>query len=396
MRPTLRDYAEVAGQEVIGELRNIAAHLKDLRLQIINATPVSEALARMIPLLRELGIETRWDVIKSGEAFGEVARTLSRGSAEITDPMMAVYRETMEQNRREIPITGDVVLVCGLESAGFIGDNQASWLWRRQTGLAEQHPQVRAFLQPYIEQYDAAIVAAPEFAPPAGVPAYVIAPAIDPLNDRNRELTGAEIAGVLERYHLDARRPILAHVLRSGIREVIAAYRIVKRRRDCQLLLVREAEEGGFVREFNDPDIHVAQLPPFGGLDLNALVRASTLVFHHSRGGCADGAVSETLWKGVPVIAHTGGAVRRQIIDGVTGYLAHSPEGAAIHALELLNSPSRAREMGEAGREQVRRQSLLPHEIKDYLLAMLAVAYPNGDMVTSQTDTREKTQSELP
>ena len=96
-----------------------------------------------------------------------------------------------------------------------------------------------------------------------------------------------------------------------------------------------------------DPDIHVLLLPPFSDLEINALVRASTIVFQKSIKEGFGLTVSEALWKKKPVIGSAVGGIKIQIINGITGFLVHSPEGAANRALQLLANLELRRRMGE-------------------------------------------------
>jgi trehalose synthase len=67
MAVTIQDYEEAAGPAVIEELRALADFVRGRRMRHINSTSVgggvAEILTRMIPLLRDLGIDARWDVI---------------------------------------------------------------------------------------------------------------------------------------------------------------------------------------------------------------------------------------------------------------------------------------------------------------------------------------------
>ncbi len=57
----------VVGEAIIQELFLLAARLKGKVIQNVNSSAVgggvAEILARMIPLLKQLGIDARWDVI---------------------------------------------------------------------------------------------------------------------------------------------------------------------------------------------------------------------------------------------------------------------------------------------------------------------------------------------
>ncbi len=403
----LEDYAEVAGRDVIEELRVLAEYVKGRRLQNINSTPVgggvAEILTRLVPLLRELGVETTWDVIKGDETFFNVTKAFHNAlhgvPEEITEEMLECYRQTTEQNLREVPITGDVVFVHDPQPAGLIAARNgagARWVWRCHIDVSSPQPRVWEFLRPLVERYDAAIFSMPGFAQKLPVPQFMVAPSIDPLSAKNRELEPRQVSAVLEKYHIDPGRPVLTQISRfDRLKDplgVIAAYRMVKRRHDCQLVLagggasddpegeqvLREVQEAAA----GDPDIHVLLLPPFSDLGINALVRGSTIVLQKSIKEGFGLTVSEALWKKKPVIGGAVGGIRLQVIHGVTGFLVHSPEGAAMRAAQLLADSELRRRMGENGYLHVKQNFLLTRHVKDYMLVMLALEHPGEDIVS--------------
>ena len=69
----LENYRPVVGSQVIDELWMLADRVRHRRLQHINSTAVgggvAEILTRMVPLQRDLGIDTTWDVIRGNQAF---------------------------------------------------------------------------------------------------------------------------------------------------------------------------------------------------------------------------------------------------------------------------------------------------------------------------------------
>ncbi len=401
MAVKLRDYESVVGPEVIEELRVLAHHVRHRRLQNINSTPVgggvAEILTRLVPLLRELGIDTRWDVIKGDEAFFNVTKAFHNalhGKPEtITEEMLEIYRETTEENIREMDLAGDVILVHDPQPAGLIvrrSEIGRQWIWRCHIDISSPHPEVWDFLRPYIELYDTAVFSMPDFAQQLPNPQFQIAPSIDPLSDKNKELEPDFVTHVLEKYGIDPQRPVLTQISRfDRLKDplgVIAAYRLIRKRRDCQLVLAGggapDDPEGDVVlnevREasLNDPDIHILLLPPFSDLEINALVRGSTVVFQKSIKEGFGLTVSEALWKGKPVIGGAVGGIKMQIINGITGYLVHSPEGAANRTFELLGDQALRQRMGENGRLHVKQNFLLTRHVKDYMLLMLALDYP--------------------
>lgn len=402
----LADYEDTVGRDVMQEMYVLAERVKGRRLQNINSTPVgggvAEILTRMIPLLRELGIQTTWDVIKGDQAFFNVTKAFHNAlhgrNEKIGDEMLAVFQATTEANLREMNISGDVVIVHDPQPVGLIALKQESgsrWIWRCHIDISAPKAPVWDFLRPYIEQYDAGIFSMPDFAQELSIPQYMVAPSIDPLSDKNKELSIDFVTRVLEKYDIDPARPIVIQVSRfDRLKDplgVIAAYKMVKRRHDCQLVLAgggaNDDPEGEEVlREVEqhaagDRDIHILLLPPFSDLEINALVRGATVVFQKSIKEGFGLTVSEALWKRKPVIGGAVGGIKLQVINGVTGFLVHSPEGAAKRLAQLLGDRALRARLGENGYQHVKQNFLLTRHVKDYMLVMLALDHPAEDVV---------------
>ena len=405
MSNRLEDYRPIVGSQVIDELLMLADRVRHLRLQHINSTSVgggvAEILTRMVPLLRDLGIHTTWDVIKGNQAFFGVTKAfhnaLHGGEETITEEMFAVFRATTAMNLADLDTYGDVIVVHDPQPAGLIArkpDVGGRWLWRCHIDVSIPDPRVWGFLQDYVTQYDASIFSMPDFAQQLPIPQYMVPPSVDPLSDKNRALPDDQVRAVVERYGLDPDRPILTQISRfDRLKDplgVMRAYRMVRRRHDCQLLLAGgvasdDPEGAEVLREVreaagNDPDIHVLELPPFSDLDINALVRGSTIVMQKSIKEGFGLTVTEALWKKKPVIGSAVGGIRLQLLNGVTGFLVHSPEGAANRAVTLLGDPPLRDAVGAAGHEHVKENFLTTRHIRDYLLLMLAMEHDDTDL----------------
>ena len=406
MNATLDDYRGVVGPEVVDELLRLAERVQHRRLQHINSTAVgggvAELLTRLVPLFHELGIAATWDVIKGNEAFFGVTKAFHNalhGSPEvITAEMFDVYHETTNINLRDLGPTADFVVVHDPQPTGLIARKSeagGNWLWRCHIDVSAPDPTVWGFLRPYVEQYDASIFSMPEFSQELKIPQFMVPPSIDPLSDKNREISHDQVTAVLEKYGVDPERPIITQISRfDRLKDplgVIESYRLVKRRYDgCQLILagggatddpegeqvlreVREAADG-------DPDIHILLLPPFSDLDINALVRGSTIIMQKSLKEGFGLTVTESLWKGRPVIGGSVGGIKLQLLNGVTGFLVHSPEGAANRAIELLGDESLRQTIGANGHRHVRQNFLTTRHVRDYLLLMLAMEHRDTDI----------------
>jgi trehalose synthase len=354
----------------------------------------------MVPLFRELGVETSWDVIKGEATFFEVTKAfhnaLHGGTETITEAMLETYRETTAQNLQSVAITGDVVVVHDPQPAGLIeqrGDDRR-WIWRCHIDVSTPDPKVWGFLKSYVDRYDSSVFSMPEFSQQLQIPQFMITPSIDPLSDKNRELPQETIERTLEQYGLDPERPILTQISRfDRLKDpvgVIKAYRVVTGRHDGQVGLgggaADDDPEGAEVlKEVNeaadgDADIHVVALPPHSDIEINALVRGSTIVLQKSIKEGFGLTVTEALWKRKAVIAGAVGGIKLQILNGITGFLVHSSEGAANRAIELLGDPELRQRLGTNGYLHAKENFLTTRHIRDYLLMILALEEPSKDM----------------
>jgi len=402
----LQELQELLGSETIDELRVLADRAGRYSLQNVNSTPVgggvAEILTKMIPLLKELGVNATWDVIKGDQKFFNVTKAFHNalhGTPEtITEDMLEAFRATTAMNLKEFQFTGDVILIHDPQPAGLIERKKEvgrRWVWRCHIDVSTPQRSVWQFLRNYVEQYDASIFSMPDFSQRLQIPQYMVPPSIDPLSDKNKDLPASYVAEVLQKYQLNPERPIITQISRyDRLKDpvgVIAAYRMVKKRRDCQLVLAGggaddDPEGAQVLREVQeaaagDPDIHILLLPPFSALEINALVRGSTIVLQKSLREGFGLTVTEAMWKRKPVIGGAVGGIKIQIINGVTGYLVHSPEGAAQRILQLLGNKDLCRRMGENAYQHVKQNFLLTRHARDYLLVMLALEHRDEDVV---------------
>lgn len=83
MIPTLQQYGEVAGHDVIDHLRQLAAPLEGTRVVHVNSTRegggVAEILNRLVPLMRELGLDVSWETITGNADFYQCTKNFHNG-----------------------------------------------------------------------------------------------------------------------------------------------------------------------------------------------------------------------------------------------------------------------------------------------------------------------------
>jgi trehalose synthase len=397
--PSIGDYEPIIGAADLNALRAFAKPLRTKRAKMVNATAVgggiAEILNRLVPLLNELGVETKWEVLTGGDDFFAVTKAfhnaLHGGSFEPRPDWFELFLAVNDENRRRLLFDDDFVVIHDPQPLALVEARallRANWIWRCHIDLSHPHPDVWGFLRPFVERFDGAIFSSPSFTQKLSIPQYLVYPTIDPLADKNRELDPAFVTSVVEKFGIDPDRPIVTQVSRfDRLKDpvgVIQAYRLVRRFADCQLVLAgggaSDDPEGGLVlREVQeaasqDPDIHVLNLPPWSHLEINALQRASTVIVQKSIREGFGLTVSEALWKGRPVVAAAVGGIPSQVIHKVTGLLVHSIEGAAYQIRYLLANPDVARRLGENGHQHVKENFLITHNLKRYLLLFLALS----------------------
>jgi trehalose synthase len=392
----LENYRPLVGDALIDEIRGLADALSGLRLCHINSTAggggVAELLGRQIPLLHALGLSADWRLIHGDREFFQVTKGFHnalQGGAYVLSP---AARETfLERNRESAGLLEedyDVTIVHDPQPTAiphFAGARRGVWIWRCHIDSSEPHPEVWAFLRPFVEEYDAAVFTMAQFCPPdlRMRRVAVIPPAIDPLSTKNMDLPEEICRRALADSGLDLNRPILLQVSRFDPWKdplgVIRVYRLVKAVNPAvQLALVAsmaadDPEGWALLDSVNeeavkDPDLFVfTNLTGVGNMEVNAFQRGTDLVMQKSLKEGFGLVVSEAFWKGKAVVAGKAGGIPMQFPDGYQEYLVESVEECAERVLELLDRPGLRAAFGRAGQERVRREFLLPRLVRDEL-----------------------------
>ena len=407
-----------AVQKLRDEAEQLVPAIEDKHVWITNSTAKGGGVAEMLPkfctVLTELGVDNTWFVIGADRPeFFDLTKhihNLIHGAG--TPQLGEAERELFEDiNRRNADVLGDRVKA---DDILVVHDPQPAPLgamvkertgvptvWRCHIGTEERVEATRAawnFLRPYVDTYDATIFTAPEY-----VPDYLkhnstlICPAIDPLSDKNRELSVPDVMAVLcnaglahahtptgtAPYPIQAKRlaadgsftaatepdeiglgyrPIVTQISRwdrlKGWPTLMQAFARLKERSDdptvklCRLVLggpdpttVADDPEGMEVMDELkavyaglDPavqaDVAVVLMPQHG-LMINAIQRCSTVVVQNSIREGFGLTATEAMFKAVPVLGTHAVGLRTQIADGVHGRLVSNPEDPAEIATAL-------------------------------------------------------------
>ncbi len=393
----LDEYIPVVGQAIIDDLKLLAERLAQKHVLHVNSTAVgggvAEILSRMVPLLGEMGINTKWEVIKGGDQFYQVTKkfhnVLHGRPDEVTPADFEIFMETSRKNIAEMNTDYDIVFIHDPQPIALIQKKgQNKWIWRCHIDVSKPHPIVWAFLKEFIVRYDASVFSAPSFSQQLPIRQALISPSIDPLSEKNRELSPEDVDRVLAKYQISRDKPIITQISRfDRLKDpvgVIEAFLMVRKYIDCQLILAggtaTDDPEGLQVlaevkeKAADNPDIHILLLPQ-NDFEVNALQRGSDVIMQKSLKEGFGLTVSEALWKVKPVVAGNVGGIPLQIKHKYSGMLCNSVEGAAFALKQILNSPAFAKRLGENGREHIRNNFLLTRHLRDYMLLFLSLDY---------------------
>ncbi len=403
---TLTQYETVVGRAVIEELRELARRLHGKRVVMVNSTRsgggVAEILSRMLPLLAELDIPVRWETLEGSDQFFKVTKRIHNalhGKRErVTRKMLDLFLEVSRSNAERLALDDDIVFIHDPQPIPLVeqkGKRAGSrWLWRCHIDVSRPDKDVWAFLRPFIAKFDAAVYSAPAFAQRMSMRQVLIAPSIDPLSDKNRDMDRVEIDAILRRLEIPRDLPIVTQVSRFDYLKdpmgVIEAFRRVRRTHPCRLVLAGgpatdDPEAAEVLRRVQEAskgqaDIHPLMLPANSDIEINAIQRASAVVIQKSIREGFGLTVSEALWKGRPVVASAVGGIPMQVKHRYSGLLVHSVEGTAHAVKKLLSSPDYAKRLGNNGREHIRQNFLVTRHLIDYLSIFLALE-SSGDTI---------------
>ncbi|MCR4414717.1 MAG: glycosyltransferase [Thermoguttaceae bacterium] len=405
----LERYEEVIGHREMVRLRHLADRLAGRRVVHINSTRtgggVAEILRWMVPLMNELGIVTRWEVISGSPDFYRVTKAFHNAVQGLPVTLkkadFELHYEVNRENALRMDLDADVVFIHDPQPIylpAFLGANRVGrFVWRCHIDASRPQRDVWKHLEAAMAPYQAAVFSMAAFARPLACPKFIIPPSIDPLSDKNCPISEAERLETLGRLGIDPERRMLLQVSRFDRFKdplgVIAAYRLLKPYyRDLQLVLAGgpaddDPEGAEVLREVHeqagdDPDIKVLMLPPDAHRTINALQRSATVVLQKSLREGFGLTVTEALWKGRPVIGGACGGITLQVHDYHTGFLVHSPAGAAYRIAYLLRYGEKRLRMGRTGHEFVREHFLLSRHLRDYFTMLLCLEHPgNGALI---------------
>jgi trehalose synthase len=392
----LDDYVQIVGQQEVDYVKDLAEKLKGKSVTHVNSTSfgggVAELLQNLVPIMKDVGLDVHWEVIKGSFDFFNVTKKIHNAlqgmPLDLSPSEVRTYLEYNRMNSESTILNTDFVVIHDNQPAAmiqYLPAKNEKWIWRCHIDLSTPNLAVWNFLEPFISQYDAAIFTSEKYVMPnLKIPkVFVRAPSIDPLSDKNKDLPDDKVSETLNKFGINSEKPIITQVGRFDPWKdplgVIDVYRLVKKELpQVQLLLITgmatDDPEGWTYFEKtarhagDDNDIHF--LTDFKGvsdLEVNAFQRASQVILQMSTREGFGLTVTEGLWKGIPVVGRGVGGIPLQVTNGSSGFLINSVEEAAEKTLYLLNHKEEANQMGIKGKQHIKENFLIVNDLKDYL-----------------------------
>jgi len=389
-KKSIDEYRNIVGTDKISEIKEKAKKMKGLKVLHFNSTQfgggVAEMLHSLVPLMRDVGIDAEWKIMTAEDDFFEVTKAIHNGlqgmEIDLTEKMKKIYLETNEKNS---DLDGyDIFIIHDPQPAAVIKfKKRGKWVWRSHIDTSKSNRKFVEFLKPYISKYDASIFTIKEFGNNMyNGKIFYIAPSIDPLSEKNRNLKEKDIKNVLNKYKIDTDKPIIIQVSRfdpwKDPMGVIDAYRIVKKKIPSQLILIgsmaKDDPEGLLyykkTKKYAKNERDIILLTNLDDTEVNAFQRASDIVVQKSLREGFGLTVTEALLKGKPVVATRVGGIPLQIEDGENGFLVSNTRECAEKIAYLLKNEEKAEEIGQEAKKSVKDKFLITRHILDYLRLM--------------------------
>ncbi len=399
------DYIAVVGKRYVNQLKRLAEPLQGLRVLNVNSTKegggVAEILNRTVPLMSELGLDVRWEVIEGDSRFFAATKAMhnSLQGDKITIPEgdLDHYLEVNRRHGKKIDFNADVIIIHDPQPAALIENKRDGqhWVWRCHIDVARPWRDTWGFLRKYVEQYDCSLFSMAKFSQNLPHPQYIVMPAIDPLSEKNRTMVDSEARGIVESLGVKTDMPLIVQISRFDRFKdpvgVIQAFRVARKFNECRLVLAgggatddpegEEVYRQVLTEADGDPDISVIMLPSDAHREINAIQAVATIVIQKSTKEGFGLTVTEGMWKGKPVIGGAVGGITAQIFDYLTGFLVYSVEGAAYRMRYLLNRPEMMKKIGKSAKEFVRTNHLITRNVRDYLILFHSIKHDHAETI---------------
>jgi trehalose synthase len=396
-------YADVVGKDAINEIKELVDRLDCAKIAHVSSTRtgggVAEILQNLVPLANSTGLVVKWHTMKDPppEFFDitkKIHNALQGMNISLKKSMKNLYINYNKEYASDLNLDSDVVFIHDPQPApliDFVDRSNKKFLWRCHIDITDANLKYWKYIKNFIKKYDVLIFSLDKYIRDdvSQKRIYIVSPTIDPLSEKNKQISPSEVLNVIKRFGINAEEPIITQVARFDYWKdplgVIDCYKLIKRKiPNVQLLLIgsmpqddpegKEWYEKTIKKAKGEKGIHIlTDLDGVRDLEVNAFQRASNVVIQKSIREGFGLSVTEALWKGTPVVATRAGGIPLQVIDGVTGFLIDDINDAAEKITYLIKHQYFAKMLGMEGREHVRRNFLITRHLRDYIKIHLEI-----------------------
>ncbi len=395
MQKKLLSYRKVIGDKEIYEIHKAARPLLGKHVVHINSTyqggGVAEMLNTLIPLMNSIGVKTGWRILHGTPEFFNITKSfhnaLQGADIELTEQVKRIYENTVEAFSVFTHLNHDFVIVHDPQPLPLISFYKKSqpWIWRCHIDITNPNKALWEYLKGFILPYDRVIISSPKYKKDdLPNPQVIFYPAIDPLSEKNREMSTHEINEIVEKYGIKTDKPLIVQISRFDPWKdpigVIEVFKRVKKNIDARLVLLgnmasddpegwkiyRQVEEAA--KDFIYKG-EIILLTVDSSTLVNALQRKADVIIQKSTREGFGLTVTEAMWKKKAVVASNVGGITLQIKDGENGFLLdpNDYDGFANVIVKLLEDKALREEIGNKAHQSVREKFLITRLLKDYL-----------------------------
>lgn len=388
--PSLVDYQKVLGKKIIDQLKTAAKPLKGLKIVEINATShgggVAELLQSQIPLARTLGLDIDWYVLPPDERFFKTTKGLHnclQGQCALNAVLdFAYYKKYLDSIAPKIP-KADLYILHDPQTLGLVPHiKNKPIVWRCHIDLTEADETSFDWLQSYYPRFQKVIFSLEAYI--HGLEhnkVAIVHPAIDPLSDKNKKLTRAEVRSGLESLKLPLDQPYMLQVSRfDKFKDPVGVIELYKKAK-LQIPNLMCVLAGNY--SVDDPEGfeyymmtqaksrqlagNVKILTKANDVEINALQQAAGVVIQNSAREGFGLTVTEALWKQKIVFTHPVGGIALQVLDNKTGfYLSEYAQRNVEKIKQVIDDPAEFTKVVRAARTHVKNNFTLPVMLRDY------------------------------
>jgi trehalose synthase len=397
----LEDFRHIVPDETLAEIYAKARRLYGKHIVHLNATyqggGVAEILYSLVLLMNDAGIDAGWRILHGSQEFFEVTKSfhnaLQGAKLNLSQRKKRIYLQVNENFSKFSHLDHDCIIIHDPQPLSIIQSYRKSqpWIWRCHIDLTNPHKELWDFLKGFLLKYDQIVVSSEKyFKDDLPVDQRLMLPAINPLSQKNKDISEKTIIEHITKAGIPTDKPIITQVSRldpwKDPEGVIDVFKLVRQKVDCRLIfcynVASDDPEG--MRMYNKVLRKANKLYKNGQIIfvvgnnetlVNAVQRFSDVIIQKStkEGFCL--CVTEALWKGTPVVASNVGGIPSQIKDGENGFLLapKDTEGFADRIIHLLKNPDDCKAIGQKAKETVRQKFLITRLLSDYLYMLNSI-----------------------